>query len=50
MKINNSLVDFTKMVHYTVNTVHLCDVVITVPGYRSRSPGSIPGAARFSEK
>jgi hypothetical protein len=22
----------------------------TVPGYRSRRPGSIPGAARFSEK
>jgi hypothetical protein len=28
----------------------LCDVVVRVPGYRSRVPGSIPGATRFSEK
>jgi hypothetical protein len=27
-----------------------CSVVVKVPGYRSRDPGSIPGAARFSEK
>jgi hypothetical protein len=26
----------------------ICDLI--VPGYRSRSPGSIPGATRFSEK
>jgi hypothetical protein len=25
-------------------------VVVRVPGYRSRGPGSIPGATRFSEK
>jgi hypothetical protein len=25
-------------------------IVVTVPGYRSRGPGSIPGATRFSEK
>jgi hypothetical protein len=25
-------------------------LVIRVPGYRSRGPGSIPGATRFSEK
>jgi hypothetical protein len=24
--------------------------VVRVPGYRSRGPGSIPGATRFSEK
>jgi hypothetical protein len=29
---------------------HLCGLVVRVPGYRSRSPGSIPGATRFSEK
>jgi hypothetical protein len=29
---------------------HLCDLVVRAPGYRSRGPGSIPGATRFSEK
>jgi hypothetical protein len=28
----------------------LCGLVVRVPGYRSRGPGSIPGAIRFSEK
>jgi hypothetical protein len=28
----------------------LCGLAIRVPGYRSRDPGSIPGATRFSEK
>jgi hypothetical protein len=28
----------------------LCDLVVRVPGYRSRGPGSISGATRFSEK
>jgi hypothetical protein len=27
-----------------------CGLVVRVPGYRSRGPSSIPGAARFSEK
>jgi hypothetical protein len=26
-----------------------CGLVVRVPGYRSRGPGSIPGATRFSE-
>jgi hypothetical protein len=26
------------------------DLAVRVPGYRSRGPGSIPGATRFSEK
>jgi hypothetical protein len=26
------------------------NLVVRVPGYRSRGPGSIPGATRFSEK
>jgi hypothetical protein len=28
----------------------LCVLVVRVPGCRSRDPGSIPGAMRFSEK
>jgi hypothetical protein len=28
----------------------LCGLVVRVPGYRSRGPGSIPGTTRFSEK
>jgi hypothetical protein len=28
----------------------LYGLVVSVPGYKSRDPGSIPGATRFSEK
>jgi hypothetical protein len=28
----------------------LCGLVVRVPGYRSRGPGSIPVATKFSEK
>jgi hypothetical protein len=28
----------------------VCGLVVTVPVYRSKGPGSIPGATRFSEK
>jgi hypothetical protein len=28
----------------------LCGLVVRVPGYRSRGPGSIPGTTRLSEK
>jgi hypothetical protein len=28
----------------------LCGLLVRDPGYRSRGPGSIPGATRFSEK
>jgi hypothetical protein len=28
--------------------LRLCGLVVRVPGYRSRGPGSIPGATRFS--
>jgi hypothetical protein len=31
-------------------TDRLCGLVVRVPGYRSRGPGSIFGAIRFSEK
>jgi hypothetical protein len=29
---------------------YLCGLVVRVPGYRSRGPGPIPGAAIFYEK
>jgi hypothetical protein len=32
------------------NTDRLCGLVVRVPGYRSRGPGSIPSATVFSEK
>jgi hypothetical protein len=28
----------------------LCGLVVRVPNYRSRGPGSIPGTTRYSEK
>jgi hypothetical protein len=28
----------------------LCGLVVRVPGYRSRGPGSIPGSTTFPEK
>jgi hypothetical protein len=28
----------------------LCGLVVRVPGYRSRAPGSIPGSTRFPAK
>jgi hypothetical protein len=28
----------------------LCGLVVRVPGYRSKDPGSIPGTTRLSEK
>jgi hypothetical protein len=28
----------------------ICGLVVRVPSYRSRGPGSIPGATRFSEE
>jgi hypothetical protein len=33
-----------------LNKDHLCGLVVRVPGYRSRGPGSILGATRISEK
>jgi hypothetical protein len=31
-------------------TDRLCGLVVRVTGYKSKGPGLIPGAARFSEK
>jgi hypothetical protein len=32
------------------NNDRLCGLVVRVPAYRPRGPGSIPGATRLSEK
>jgi hypothetical protein len=36
--------------HYPFILDRLCGLVVRVHGYRSRGPGSVPGATRFSEK
>jgi hypothetical protein len=38
-------------VRYELNLCYVedCGLVVRVPGYRSRGPGSIPSATRFSE-
>jgi hypothetical protein len=41
---------FSFMVPYRHLLDRLCGLVFRVPGYRSRGPGSIPGATTFSEK
>jgi hypothetical protein len=35
---------------YRCNRYHFCDLVVRVPDYRSRGPGSIPGATIYPEK
>jgi hypothetical protein len=35
---------------YSLHVDRLGGLVVRVPGYRSRGPGSIPCAIRFSEK
>jgi hypothetical protein len=38
----------TEFIYVMQTKVHrLCGIVVSVPGYRSRDPGSIPGATRF---
>jgi hypothetical protein len=44
-KNTETLIDASKEVG-----ARLCGQVVRVPGYRSRSPGSIPGTTKFSEK
>jgi hypothetical protein len=41
----------SSVIHFRKSTLdRLCDPVVRVPGYRSRVPGSIHGAIRYSEK
>jgi hypothetical protein len=39
---------FSNISYCDVYDDRLCGLVVRVPGYRSRGPGSIPGATRFS--
>jgi cellulose synthase/poly-beta-1,6-N-acetylglucosamine synthase-like glycosyltransferase len=41
---------FSSNISFISFLCHLCGLVVRVPGYRSRGPGSVPGATRFSEK
>jgi hypothetical protein len=44
---------FNPVIYFTYgmcHSDHLCSLVVRVPNYRSRGPGSIPGVTRFSEK
>jgi hypothetical protein len=46
-----SLEDKTLLFYSPImQTDRLCGLVVRVTGYRSRCPGSIPGATGFSEK
>jgi hypothetical protein len=49
-KQENSVVLFRKLTIPTERPPLVGKVSARVPGYRSRCPGSIPGAIRFSEK
>jgi hypothetical protein len=40
----------SKLMNNYQEMVHLCGLVVIVPGNRSRGLGSIPGLTRFSEK
>jgi hypothetical protein len=48
--INECDKDYLTLIFLISYCNSLCGVVVRVPGYRSRGPGSIPGATRFSEK
>jgi hypothetical protein len=41
---------FVKWYRFGRKDDRLCGLLVRVPGYRSRGPGSIPRATRFSEK
>jgi hypothetical protein len=44
------VVKFVTSKYLIFNSIMFCGLVVRVPGYRSRGPGSIPGATRFSDK
>jgi hypothetical protein len=51
---NRKILCICRLSHMSYVSSHLilrlCGLVVRVPGYRSRGPGSIPSAIRFSEK
>jgi hypothetical protein len=51
MKTKIHLISKTEnMEHTFLKEINLRGLVVRVPGYRLRCPGSIPNATRFSEK
>jgi hypothetical protein len=50
MNTDQEIKNVWKLEEVKIHKDRLCDLVIRVPGYRSRGPGSIPDATRFSEK
>jgi hypothetical protein len=44
----SAILNFVRIFIFVID--HLYGPVVRVPGYRSRGPGSISGATRFSEK
>jgi hypothetical protein len=49
--LNHVILDIIELISFLRALANcLCDLVVGVPGYRSRGPGSIPSAVRFSEK
>jgi hypothetical protein len=52
VKRRSAVIKFMKAVIYLTFVIddRLCALVVRVPGYRSRGPGSIPNATKFSEK
>jgi hypothetical protein len=52
--ISGTVSTFQKIDYYLIpiyaNIDRLCGLVVRVPGYRSRGPGSIPGSTRFPGK
>jgi hypothetical protein len=51
LRQTNSPLTYLKRFKLYINMLDgLYGLVVRVPGYRSRGPGSIPGATRFSEK
>jgi hypothetical protein len=48
--ISKLLPSFGNNLNYGSYFDRLCGLMVRVPGYRSRGPGMIPGATRFSEK
>jgi hypothetical protein len=49
--LKNSLPHVVDEVHYRIyKSDRLCGIVVRVPGYRSKGPGSISGTTRLSEK
>jgi hypothetical protein len=49
-KPSDSEYQYTYSCMYILYVERLCSLVVRVPGYKSRDPGSIPDATRFSEK